>query len=57
MSGVQIAYEPTGCNCDGTSYSKQAINAACAEALKLASQKKTLGGFHAERTVLATSFR
>jgi len=39
-----IYYEPTGCNCDNkTTYNQAAINAACTEALQLASGKKTLG--------------
>ncbi|RDW59874.1 putative ribonuclease T1 [Coleophoma cylindrospora] len=39
-----IYYEPSGCNCDNkTTYDKAAINAACTEALKLASEKRTLG--------------
>ena len=37
-------YEPSGCNCDNkTTYDKDAINAACTEALQLASEKRTLG--------------
>ncbi|PQE08348.1 extracellular guanyl-specific ribonuclease protein [Rutstroemia sp. NJR-2017a WRK4] len=36
--------EPTGCNCDNKStYDQSAINAACTEALRLASEKKTVG--------------
>lgn len=42
-NSVQIYYEPSGCNCDGTSYSEASINAAAIKALQLASQKKTLG--------------
>ena len=42
-SGAEIYYEPTGCNCDGTSYSKSSINAAASKALELASQGQTLG--------------
>ena len=42
-NNVQIFYEPTGCNCDGTSYTQASINAAATKALQLASQKKTLG--------------
>ena len=37
-------YEPSGCNCDNkTSYDKDQINAACTQALQLASEGKTLG--------------
>ena len=44
MSGnAEITYEPSGCNCDGTSYSKQDINTAATKALQLASQGKTEG--------------
>lgn len=42
-SGAEIYYEPTGCNCDGTSYSRDSINAAATKALQLASQGQTLG--------------
>lgn len=42
-SSPEIYYEPTGCDCDGTSYSKEAINAAAAKALELASQGQTIG--------------
>jgi len=39
-----IYYEPSGCNCDNkTTYSKSAINAACTQALSLASQGQTIG--------------
>jgi len=39
-----IYYEPSGCNCaNQTTYDRDAINTACTEALKLASEKKTLG--------------
>lgn len=40
---TEIYYEPTGCNCDGTSYSQTDINAAASQALSLASQGQTLG--------------
>jgi hypothetical protein len=37
-------YEPSGCNCDNkTTYDQEAINAACTEALRLASEGRTLG--------------
>jgi len=42
-NGADITYEPSGCNCDGTSYTKAAINAAATKALQLASQGQTLG--------------
>lgn len=42
-STADIYYEPSGCNCDGTSYSRAAINAAASKALELASQGQTLG--------------
>ncbi|KAF7901164.1 hypothetical protein EAF00_003385 [Botryotinia globosa] len=36
--------EPTGCNCDNEStYDQSAIDAACKQALLLASEKKTVG--------------
>ncbi|KAE9367606.1 Ribonuclease/ribotoxin [Stipitochalara longipes BDJ] len=39
-----IYYEPEGCNCDNkTEYDREAINAACTQALSLASQGKTIG--------------
>jgi len=39
-----IYYEPTGCNCDNKSdYDQAAINAACTQALQLASEGQTLG--------------
>ncbi|KAL9089463.1 MAG: hypothetical protein Q9165_005784 [Trypethelium subeluteriae] len=44
MSGVEIFYEPSGCNCGGKSqYSKADINNAATKALELASQSQTLG--------------
>jgi hypothetical protein len=37
-------YEPEGCNCDNkTEYDRATINAACTQALNLASQGQTLG--------------
>lgn len=42
-STAEISYLPTGCDCDGTSYTQAAIETACQEALTLASQKKTEG--------------
>jgi len=37
-------YEPEGCNCDNkTEYDRAAINAACTQALSLASQGQTIG--------------
>jgi len=44
-NSIEIYYEPSGCNCDGTSYSRDSINAAAAKALELASAGKTLGVF------------
>ncbi|PMD18345.1 Ribonuclease/ribotoxin [Hyaloscypha hepaticicola] len=39
-----IYYEPEGCNCDNkTEYDRATINAACTQALNLASQGQTLG--------------
>ncbi|KAJ9619212.1 hypothetical protein H2203_008541 [Taxawa tesnikishii (nom. ined.)] len=43
MSGVEIYYEPTGCNCDGTAYNRSDINTAATEALRLASEGRTVG--------------
>ncbi|KAI9741308.1 MAG: hypothetical protein M1834_003025 [Cirrosporium novae-zelandiae] len=43
MSGVTIYYEPSGCNCDGTDYTRTDINNAATKALSLASEGKTLG--------------
>ena len=44
MSGVEITYEPSGCNCGGkTQYTKADINNAASKALELASQGQTLG--------------
>lgn len=40
---VQIFYEPSGCNCDGTAYTRAEINAAASKALELAGQNQTLG--------------
>ncbi|KZV81253.1 Ribonuclease/ribotoxin, partial [Exidia glandulosa HHB12029] len=40
---VQILYEPSGCNCDGTEYTRADIAAAAKKALELASEGKTLG--------------
>jgi len=42
-SGAEIYYEPSGCNCNGTSYTKQDINTAASRALELASEGQTLG--------------
>lgn len=38
-----IYYEPTGCDCNGTTYTRSSINAAAIEALRLASQGETTG--------------
>ncbi|KAI9841771.1 MAG: hypothetical protein M1830_007841 [Pleopsidium flavum] len=40
---AEIYYEPTGCNCDGTDYTRDDINAAATKALSLASQGQTIG--------------
>ena len=45
-SGAEIYYEPSGCNCNGTSYTKQDINTAASRALELASQGQTLGKYN-----------
>jgi len=39
-----IYYEPSGCNCaNKTDYHRDAINAACTQALRLASEGETVG--------------
>jgi len=43
MSSAYISYEPTGCDCDGTEYTRNDINVAANKALQLASQGQTLG--------------
>lgn len=43
MSDTTIYYEPSGCDCDGTEYTRADINAAATKALELASQGHTLG--------------
>lgn len=40
---VQIFYEPSECNCDGTEYTRADIAAAAERALSLAKEGKTLG--------------
>ncbi|KAH8805526.1 Ribonuclease/ribotoxin [Xylogone sp. PMI_703] len=41
---AEIYYLPSGCNCDNkSSYDESAINAACQQALQLASEKRTVG--------------
>ncbi|KAI9835761.1 MAG: hypothetical protein M1819_001940 [Sarea resinae] len=40
---AEIQYEPSGCNCDGTDYTKTDIQNAASKALQLASQGQTIG--------------
>lgn len=42
-NSAEIFYLPSGCDCDGTDYSQSSIEAACQEALVLASQGRTEG--------------
>jgi len=43
MSGVEIYFLPSGCNCDGVGYTRADIQNAAEAALALASQGETLG--------------